>query len=243
MSKVYADAVTGRGGGKDLTLGVSGGNVIVTAGATLKSNTIKDAGGNNLWTSNGSGNLSSINTAFEASNLILLSTQTVTNQASVSFTSGINSTYKLYIFKWQGVNPVTDSTNFTFQVNPTDSTGYNTTVTSTSFSAYNYEVGDGTGFGYETGHDQANGTAFQNLSGSVGNGADESCSGELYLFNPSSTVYVKHFYSNLSQYGADNHSAGWWISGYFNDTTAIDDIQFKMSSGNMDAVIKMYGMG
>ena len=243
MSKVYTDTVTSTEASQDLTLGGSGDNVIVTAGATLKTNTVKDSGGNTLWTSDGSGNISSINTALTSSNMFLLSTQTVSNQASVSFTSGIDNTYKLYIFKFIDVNPVTDSTNFTFQVNPTDSTGYNTTIQSTAFSAYNYEASSSTSLGGETAHDQANGTAFQKLSGSVGNGADESCAGELFLFNPSNTVYVKHFYSKINQYGADNHSARWWVAGYINDTTAIDDIQFKMSSGNMDAVIQMYGMG
>ncbi|MDP7638040.1 MAG: hypothetical protein QF577_10910, partial [Phycisphaerae bacterium] len=116
MSKVYTDTVTSTEASQDLTLGGSGDNVIVTAGATLKTNTVKDSGGNTLWTSDGSGNLSSVNAAMKG-NMVLLSTQTASNAASVSFTSGIDSTYKLYIFKFYDVNPATDNTDFQFQVN------------------------------------------------------------------------------------------------------------------------------
>ena len=143
MSKVYTDTVTSTEASQDLTLGGSGDNVIVTAGATLKTNTIKDSGGNTLWTSDGSGNLSSVNTALKG-NMVLLSTQTASNAASVSFTSGIDSTYKLYIFKFYDVNPVTDGAEFTFQCNATDSTSYDETMTTTYFRAY-HDEGDTTG--------------------------------------------------------------------------------------------------
>ena len=87
------------------------------------------------------------------------------------------------------------------------------------------------------------GTGFQIIQESVANDGDGSCSGELFLFNPSSTTYVKHFYSRINGMGDGALTSDVFVAGYFNDTTAIDDIQFKMSSGNMDAVIKMYGVG
>ena len=243
MSKVYTDTVTSIEASQDLTLGGSGDNVIVTAGATLKTNTVKDSGGNTLWTSDGSGNLSSVNAALKG-NMVLLSTQTASNAASVSFTSGIDSTYKLYIFKFYDVNPATDSADFTFQANATNSTSYDETITSSTFAAEHTESGDSVAsVAYDTGPDQAQGIAFQVLAKNVGNGGDESGAGELFLFNPSNTTYVKHFYGTMQYYYSSDRSARVFTAGYINTTTAIDDIQFKMSTGNMDAVIKMYGLG
>ena len=172
----------------------------------------------------------------------LITTNTSSNAASSDFTSSIDSTYKLYIFKFYDVNPATDDVTFGFQCNATDSTGYDRTITSTFFVA-GHEEGDTSFLTYVTSADQAQGTAYQQLAYGVGNGADESLSGTLYLFNPSNTTYVKHFYSRVNFHQANNTSTDGYGAGYINDTTAIDDIQFKMSSGNMDAVIKMYGVG
>ena len=176
--------------------------------------------------------------------MTLITTNTSSNAASSSFTSSIDSTYKLYIFKFYDVNPATDNADFTFQVNATDGADYNdSAITSTTFSAELADDNTQQYFRYNTGKDQAQGTGFQVLAAEMGSDADESCAGELHLFNPASTTYVKHFYSriHLSHYGGRQWD--YYAGGYINDTTAIDDIQFKMSSGNMDAVIKMYGVG
>ena len=139
MSKVYADAVATPEPTDDLTLGGSGDNVIVTAGATLKTNTVKDSGGNTLWTSDGSGNLSSINSGLKG-NMTLLTTNTASNAASSSFTSLIDSTYKLYIFKFIDVNPATNNAEFTISSKYCGrKSGYNETMTQRHFHAYHYE--------------------------------------------------------------------------------------------------------
>ena len=242
MSKVYTDTVTSTEASQDLTLGGSGDNVIVTAGATLKTNTVKDSGGNTLWTSDGSGNLSSVNAAMKG-NMVLLSTQTASNAASVSFTSSIDSTYKLYIFKFYDVNPATDGAEFSFQANAVGASGYNETMTTTFFNATHWENDGSAAIGYGAGSDQAQGTAFQDISYGIGNGADESAAGELHLFSPSNTTYVKQFYSRVSYYDEDDRAYDVFAAGYFNTTSAIDAISFKMASGNFDGVIKMYGMG
>ena len=167
-----------------------------------------------------------------------------TDVASVSFTSSIDSTYKLYIFKYYDVNPATDGAGFTFQANATDSTSYDEAITSASFMVQQNEADGSPELGYLAGSDQSDGTAYQHLSyPNIGNGGDESAAGELFLFNPSNTTYVKHFFATTTIYEADNANFVLYVAGYFNTTTAIDDIQFKMSSGNMDAVIKMYGVG
>ena len=242
MSKVYADAIATTEASQDLILGGSGDNVIVTAGATLKTNTVKDSGGNTLWTSDGSGTLSGVNAAMKG-NMVLLSTQTASNAASVSFTSGIDSTYKLYIFKFYDVNPATDTQQLMFNGSIDGGSNYNVTKTTTNFTAYHNEDDSGPTLGYSAGDDLAQGTGFQPLTTTIGNGADESAAGTLWLFNPSNTTYVKHFYSRLNAYQAGNYTVEVYAAGYFNDTNDIDAIQFKMSSGNMDSVIKMYGVG
>ena len=177
--------------------------------------------------------------------MTLLTTNSGTNQASMSFTSKIDSTYKLYIFKFIDINPATDEAEFTFQVNATDGADYNdSAITSTFFRAAHSE--DDTtlaSLSYDAAFDQAQGTAFQNISVHLGNGADESTAGTMWLFNPSSTTYVKHFYSIFNAYQYQDQSRNYYCSGYINDATAVDDIQFKMDSGNFDGTIKMYGVG
>jgi hypothetical protein len=175
--------------------------------------------------------------------VVLLSSQTASNSASLTFSSGITSTYGEYIFKFYNIGPATNGTKFQFQVNATDGADYNdSAITSTCINAYQDESGSSTNLGYEAGRDQAQGTAFQDLTEGQGNGSDESSAGELHLFNPSSTTYVKHFYSRMNSYYKDDYTMEFYIAGYINDTTAIDDIQFKMSSGNFDGTIKLWGV-
>ena len=179
--------------------------------------------------------------------MTLITTNTSSDAATSDFTTGIDSTYKLYIFKFYDVNPATDGAALTFQGNASDAAGYNETMTTTFFRAYHREDDVEAGLGYVADSDQAQGTAFQYLTAKdqMGNEADASVAGTLWLFNPSNTTYVKHFYcttqSGNTTGNAASHNA--FIAGYFNTTTAIDDIQFKMASGNMDGTIKMYGVG
>jgi hypothetical protein len=173
----------------------------------------------------------------------LITTNTSSGAASSDFTSSIDSTYKLYIFKFYDVNPATDGTHFQFQANASGQTGYNETMTTTLFSAYQDESGTDPSLWYNTDDDQAQGTAYQIICRQIGNGSDESGAGELFLFNPASTTYVKHFYSRANNTRSDDYCWGDFCAGYINTTSAIDDIQFKMASGNMDGTIKMYGVG
>ena len=175
--------------------------------------------------------------------MTLITTNTSSNAATSDFTSGIDSTYKLYIFKYYDVNPATDNQNFTFQGNVAGQSGFNETITSTYFSARANEGNDDTSLAYDTDRDQAQGTAYNVLNGGVGNGGDESVAGELFLFNPSNTTYVKHWYSVSQMYNGSNYSEEAFAAGYFNVTGAIDEISFKFASGNFDGTIKMYGVG
>ena len=176
--------------------------------------------------------------------MTLITTNTSSNAATSSFTTGIDDTYKLYVFKFYDINPATDSSSLTFQVNADGQSGYNETITSTNFLVVHYESGSSSsGPSVEADADQAQGTAFQPITHQGGNASDESSAGELFLFNPSNSTYVTHFYSSSVTYYATPAPINLYVSGYINTATAIDDIQFKMSSGNFDGTIKMYGVG
>ena len=179
----------------------------------------------------------------------LIKELTADDDASLSFVDGasdvvFDSTYDEYMFVFTDIGPATDGADFTFQVNATADAGggYDTSqIQSTVFQSHHGED-DATGLAYVTGEDQTNGTAFQTLSRAPGNGADESCVGILHIFSPASTTYVKHFYSRTNSYYQGDLSVEIYVSGYINDTTAIDEIQFKMDSGNFDGVIQMSGI-
>jgi hypothetical protein len=173
----------------------------------------------------------------------LITTNTSSGAASSDFTSSIDSTYKLYIFKFYDVNPATDATRFSFQGSIDGGSNYNVTITSSTFKAYHTESDSAAALAYDVETDQAQGTGYQDIQGDIGNASDESGAGELFLFNPSNTTYIKHFYSTVQAYDSAPQSRQTFAAGYFNTTSAIDAISFKMLSGNMDAVIKMYGVG
>ena len=224
--------------GSVLTVGDSGDTIVAVD--EIKVNTVKDAGGNTLWVSNGSGVLSSVSGFGGALNL--LSTQTASGSATISFTSGIDSTYKEYIFKFININAATDTANFTFQASTDGGSSWGVTQTTTFIMAYHEESDGASGLQYQGGLDLAQSTDFQIIYYYMGSGSDECGSGELHLFNPASTTYVKNWYArgnaNISGARSDDDQP----AGYFNTASAIDGIQFKMSSGNFDGKIKLYGV-
>jgi hypothetical protein len=172
----------------------------------------------------------------------LLATATASASSSLSFTSGIDSTYGVYEFHFINMHPSNFSVNWTFQVNAAGQTGFNETMTTTFFEATNLESG-GAGLGYGTWADQAQGTGYQILSDGQSSNNDAGISGVLTLFSPSSTTYVKHFYCVMSGMGSSPFAMNMFIAGYINTTSAIDEIDFKFSSGNVDAgTIKMFGV-
>ena len=174
-----------------------------------------------------------------------ISTQTASSSASLSFTSGIDSSFKEYVFYFVNIHGATDDAEF--QVGFRDGgSDYDATKTSTNFRAYHFESGSGAGVGYQTTRDLAQSTSFQSLGQLQSSQDNDSCGvGYLHLFNPSSTTFVKHYiaqYSHHYTYNApgvvDNYTAG-----YCNVTAAIDAVQFKMNSGNIDSgTITLYGI-
>ena len=187
-------------------------------------------------------NVTALNAAIATGNMVLISSQTASSSASISFTTGIDSTYKEYQFYFINCHPATDNTDFTFNMSTDSGSNYNVTKTSTFFRAYNEEASD-FGFAYDTGDDLAQSTAFQSLLGDVGADNDQQCSGLLTLFNPSSTTYVKHFISVANNAHASDYSINFYVAGYGNTTSAVNAVQFKFASGNIDdGTILMFGI-
>ena len=176
-------------------------------------------------------------------NLVFISRSTASSSASVSITSGINSTYKEYIFMFNNIHPSNDDITFHFQANASGGSGFNETITSTQFRATHGEDGSSASLDYLTGADQAQGTSYQLLAGSVGNDADQGLSGDLYVYNPSSSTFVKHFIANVNSSAHSDRTNLNVTAGYINTATAITRFDFKFSSGNVDAgLIKLYGI-
>jgi hypothetical protein len=177
-----------------------------------------------------------------ADGITFISSQTASNSASLSFTSGLTSTYKAYKFVFSNIHPRTNDTNFSMQFSTNGGSTYATTTTSTAFRTYHEESDAGTALGYDTGADSAQTTSFFNLMRGLGNVSDESFSGTMTLFNPASTTYVKHFISQQQSNAHFDASQSYFIAGYANTTSAVNAVQFKMDSGNIDGTIYLYGI-
>ena len=180
--------------------------------------------------------------------MVLIKTLTASSSSTLSFVDGssdvvLDNTYPVYMFKFINIHPATNTTYLTFQGSTDTGSSYGVTITSTAFYARLAEGDSGAELDYNGSADLAQSTSFQRISQGVGNGNDESCSGKLFLFNPSSTTFVKHFTARMPTYQASDYIYDQYTAGYLNTTSAIDAIQFKMSSGNIDAgTIKLYGI-
>ena len=173
---------------------------------------------------------------------------TASSSATLSFVDGssdvvLDNTYKEYLFTFKNIHPATDQAQFSFNMSIDSGSNYNVTKTTTYFRGFHTEDDGTTSLAYQDGDDLAQSTGFQFLTGYLGNGNDESSSGTLHLFNPSSTTFVKNFISRNSEYIFNNSIRDSFIAGYGNTTSAVDAVQFKMSSGNIDAGdICLYGI-
>ena len=174
---------------------------------------------------------------------------TASDVGTLSFVDGtddvvLDSTYPIYVFKFINIDQ-TSGTYINFLFNGSTDTGsnYNVTKTSTAFRAVHDEADSSTQLLYQGSQDLAQSTAFQEISHEINIDADGSASGELWIFNPSSTTFVKHYISTVNAYQADVASMIYYIGGYMNTTSAVDAFQFKMSSGNINAGdICLYGL-
>ena len=155
----------------------------------------------------------------------------------------LDNTYKEYMFVYNNIHPATDNVQFLVNFSIDGGSNYNVTKTSTYFHAYHNEAGDSEALGYFTSGDLAQSTSYQQIVNQVGNGNDESVSGFMRLFEPSNTTFVKHFTCTSNFYAYNNYTQNPFVAGYANTTSAINAVDFKMESGNMDAgTISLYGV-
>ena len=238
-------AINGTGGGGGGTAYEAGGGSGGDGGSGIVLIRYQDINPATLFVSNGSGTVSSVGNGWGGAQRLIQS-QTASGASSISFTSGIDSTYDEYVFEFINIHSNTNGSHFHFQANAVGETGYNEQMTTTFFDAYHTENNSLTDLGYRTVSDQGNGTAYQQISKDLGSGSNCSTSGELHIFNPSSTTYVKNWSSRFScknsvaapgTYMVDFH-----VAGYFNITAAIDEFDFKVTSGNFDGIINLYGI-
>ena len=229
--------------GTNVNLGNAGTAILVNSDS-IQTNVYKDSGGNTLFQSDGAGTLSNVNTALTGAGPKLILSQTASDSASISFTSGIDSTYDHYMFVFVNMRPASNSQKFNWQVSSDGGSSYGMTTTSTFWRAYHYEDNTASGVAYDASAAVTQSTNYIPTLEQIGNGADQSASGILHLYSPSSTTYMKNFASHVNAMHAIGIELDCWSSGYVNSTTAINAIDFKMASGNItDGTIKMYGVG
>ena len=179
--------------------------------------------------------------------MVFIKKLTASSSANLSFVNGtsdvvLDSTYKEYLFTLKNIHAGTDGAELTVGFRD-GSTDYDATKTTTVFETYHNEAGDDSGLAYQTAEDLAQATGFQNISKNLGTDNDQNAGGYLHLFNPSSTTFVKHFMSRLNNIQHNEYSLDYHVAGYCNVTAAIDAVQFKMTSGNIDAGdICLYGI-
>ena len=178
-----------------------------------------------------------------------IKTLTASSSATLSFVDGssdvvLDSTYPIYKFEFINIHPASDGVDFQFNMSSDSGSNYNVAKTSTWFYAYNsYAISGLNGVEYNGSFDLAQSTSDQILTNNIGADNDQSASGSLFIFNPSSTTFVKHFIANINTYHGANQSVNSFISGYGNTTSSINAFVFKMVSGNIDSgTIKLYGI-
>jgi hypothetical protein len=183
-----------------------------------------------------------------AKSLTHIKTLTASSSSTLSFVNGsddvvLDSTYPIYVFKFINIHAATDAADFLVNFSTDTGSNYNVTKTTTYVHVYHDEADSATALAYAGSHDLAQDTGFQKLQTNSGTDNDQSCSGEMFLFNPSSTTFVKHFISVMQTYHNADYSLQNPVAGYANTTSAIDAVQFKMDSGDIDAgTIKLYGI-
>jgi len=180
---------------------------------------------------------------FGVGTLVHIQSQTASNSASISFTTGINSTYKEYQFYFIDIHARTNAVRFQFNFSTDSGSNYNVTKTTTLFRAVHDEADAYTEFAYSSSYDLAQQTTFA-FFGDHNNSstADKNAGGTLTLYNPASTTYVKHFLTQFNNYESGGYSVISYGAGYGNTTSAINAVQFKMASGNFDGTIAMFGV-
>jgi len=182
--------------------------------------------------------------------MVLIKEQTASSSASISFVDGssdvvLDSTYPIYLFKFINIHPQNSGEALKVNFSSDGGSNYNVTKTTTVFVSQHFENDSSASLSYVTGQDTAQGTGDQILN-VLANDNDSGCSGEMFLYNPSSTTFVKHFMARTESFvvsGGNPKLQDQFVAGYCNTTSAIDGVKFLITTGNIDAgTIKLYGI-
>lgn len=188
-------------------------------------------------------NITTLPASISGGGLTLVSSQTASSSASLEFS--MDSTYDSYVFKFYNIHPSASGQDFQFNFSTDNGSNYNVTKTTTYFTAHHNESGSYANLAYASGEDLAQSTGNQTLQYYTHTDNDNSCSGFMQVFNPSSDTFVKHYLSNFNGSVVDGlpYSNNSFSAGYGNTTSPVTNIKFVMSSGNIDdGIIKMYGV-
>ena len=224
--------------GTNLTLGTTGDSVTVSS-TELRVNTFKDAGGNTLWTSNGSGSLSSINSSLAGGGLVLLNTQTASGSSTVEITQNIDSTYDEYIVVVTNWHTSSDNVWLRFQAG----SGYNSNTSTTFWKAHQNPTGNGSASSDSTVNGFGTTSKIRIMQGQS-NSTAETMGGIFHIFQPSRTdIYKKWFWETIGIYETPGVVSN-YLGGIFNSNNAIDSIEFSQSGGNIDGgTFQLFGVG
>ncbi len=177
----------------------------------------------------------------------LIQEQSGSGSSTIAFTSGIDSTYPIYVFKFMSMHPSSEQ-ELVMDFSSDGGSTYDKLYSTTFFRSAHNDAGTDGSVVYVTSRDLASSGSRPFLSVPIGTESDNSCSGEMYLFDPSNTTFFKHFLTKTNIYVADGSDAGSYsqnsfVSGYAKTTSAINAVKFEMDGGNIDAgTIKMYGI-
>ena len=159
-----------------------------------------------------------------------ISSVTASNSASVAFTSGITSTYDVYMITGVGIVPTTDAT----VLNSRFSTNSGSSYITSGYDSFNANLGS---MGAHT-SDRMILTEGLGLS----NNTSRVASMLLYLYRPSGSGY-KTISSTVSFADRNNTPYHAVRIGSSNTTTAVNAIQFYMASGNISTgTFRLYGL-
>ena len=181
-------------------------------------------------------------TVSTTSDIELLNTYTPSGVADVEITTAsyFSSTYSSLMFKFINMQPVTDNVHLRWGMG----TGVGPTYNS-SFSggfAINQAFLTSGNWQQDTAY-FANANNFTTLFKEVGNGAAENCSGNLEVFNLSSTTFEKMYNSFVTGHLYHDYQTCVWNTGRYANTAAITAIKFYFNSGNIaNGTIKVYGI-
>ena len=182
--------------------------------------------------------------------LTFIKSVTVSGAANATILHGsssvvFDSTYPVYLIKYINVFSSTGQNiamNFTID----GGTNYNAgMVTSAWVTEHSENDSDVARTDYSESYDKV-GTdqvIFNVNKGGLENASDASASGEMYVFNPSSTTFATHFMSRANSLSEYPGSTDNFVAGYVNSTNAVTGIRWHVvSSGTLSGTFLLYGL-